>query len=420
MTPLRVLCIDIEGGSGGSSRSLYELLRHVDRSRVAAEVWCRRPSQMVERYAAEGIACRVEPKIPSYSALLRPSRNLASLGRALTLMRANRKHLASLAHEIDGRFDLVHLNHEGLFLFAPWLRRRADAVITQHIRTRCWDYGGTFARWQARVIERTTGARVFITENEAESFATVLRRSAIGREKRAAVIYNVVSEPAKPPAPDPRIPLDGRFHVASLSNFAAIRGSDRIVDIARTLESRGAADVLFVVAGEETMDKRLPGDIGAAARRGLGFGDFVKETRLTDRILVLGHVADPERVLAGCDMLIKPTREANPWGRDILESLAAGKPALSFGTYDRFLEDGVTGVLMRDYDPAAVVDAILTLAGDRARCKWLGAAGRNRIAALCDGPRQAAKLVALWERSAARSAKDTSGGSLSGQAACAG
>ena len=72
---LRVLCLDIDGGFGGSSRSLYESLRHMDHAQVAAEVWCRRDGPARARYAALGIPCRIAADMPRMNSLPRVSRN---------------------------------------------------------------------------------------------------------------------------------------------------------------------------------------------------------------------------------------------------------------------------------------------------------------------------------------------------------
>lgn len=397
MAKLRVLCVDVEGGSGGSSRSLLEVLSAIDRTQVEPEVWFRRRSGFIERYAAMGIANRLEADIPSFSTLQRLSRNLYAGGRALLRLWRARRHLAVLAAEIDARFDLVHFNHEGLFLAARWLRTRCRVPFTMHIRTMCWAYGSPSGRWQARVIARTTHERVFITENEQQSFAL-----AAGAEPDGTVVYNIASIPKSAPEPEPRIPRDRRFKVAVLSNFAWIRGTDRLLEVARALADAGRHDVLFVVAGDMRLPRSLPGTLGEAARRGLSLPDVAQERGLADMFLFLGHVGEPERVLAGCDALIKPTRESNPWGRDILEGLAAGLPVITVGRYDRFVEHEVTGCLYERFDAAAIAQAILRLDADRALGQRLGAAGRDRMATLCNGPDRAADLVEVWRRAAAQ------------------
>lgn len=110
----------------------------------------------------------------------------------------------------------------------------------------------------------------------------------------------------------------------------------------------------------------------------------------------LGHTSEPERVLAAADLLIKPTRESNPWGRDVLEALAAGLPVLSVGEYPTFVEDGVTGVLQPEFDLEDLAARICSLADDRPAIARMGRAGAQRVASLCDGPARSADLRAFW------------------------
>ena len=42
-------------------------------------------------------------------------------------------------------------------------------------------------------------------------------------------------------------------------------------------------------------------------------------------IRFMGHVKNPEKFIKESDILIRPTRENNPWGRDILEAMALEK-----------------------------------------------------------------------------------------------
>jgi glycosyltransferase involved in cell wall biosynthesis len=158
------------------------------------------------------------------------------------------------------------------------------------------------------------------------------------------------------------------------------------------------------MAGRMSLTGSLPGDLARFAARGETLIDYAKARNVDDMMLFLGHVADPERVLASVDLLIKPTRENNPWGRDILEALAAGRPALSVGTYSRFIEDGVTGVLQARFDAAAFAERIAMLADDRAAIGRMGDAARQRMAMLCNGPARASDLLHVWRDAMARRA----------------
>ena len=77
-----------------------------------------------------------------------------------------------------------------------------------------------------------------------------------------------------------------------------------------------------------------------------------------------GHVSEPERALVACDALIKLTRQANPWGRDAMEALAAGLPVITLGSFQGFVENEVNGYIAEDYRPAEIADYLQRLADD--------------------------------------------------------
>jgi glycosyltransferase involved in cell wall biosynthesis len=387
-TPLRVLCLDIEGGHGGSSRSLLESLRNIDRDRIEPEVWCRRSGNIEDDYQATGISCRVEAQLPKVSSLPRFSRNLIVYAKWLNDYRRARASLLSLAHEIDQRFDLVHFNHEGFWLLARWLRPRVSLPFTMHLRTNLVDT--VFARCQERTIGRTMDHLVFITDNERRSFEN------LGGRCGGTVIFNAAPPPGEDIALHPAMPRDNSFKIASLSNFGWNRGTDQLVPIAEALARRGRRDVLFVVAGDMQLSRSLPGDLGVIGRRGGTLADYARQRKVGDMFLFLGHVDCPETVLAASDALIKPTREANPWGRDIIEALAAAKPVLTVGSWDTFVSTDETGVLQEQFDAEEMATHITRMADNRADSAAMGAAGRDRLACLCNGRDRADDLADVW------------------------
>lgn len=384
---LRVLALDIEGGFGGSSRSLYELLRYLPRGETEVEVWCRRPGPIQARYSEQGIAARVTPDMAHVSALPLFSRNLFAFGSyALRWSRGRSFRHALCAAAACA--DVVHFNHEGLFFLARWLRTQTRAAITLHVRTHL--PSSFFSRWQYRLIAATADRLAYITENERDRVTELAGRPVPGR-----VIYNIAEMPPAV-APLPILKGDARFKVAVLSNYAWIRGIDRLVDVAAALKKRGRDDVLFVIAGDCRLRGRLPGDLGAIARQQGTLSDYALARGVGGYFTFLGHVDRPEAVLAGCDVLAKPTRESNPWGRDILEALAAGKPVLSVGTYARFVETGVTGILTPSFEATDWAAQILRLADDPELRTRMGEAAVARIRDLCDGPARARDLLDLW------------------------
>ncbi len=388
---MRVLCLDIEGGYGGSSRSLFESVRHLHGD-VDVEVWCRQEGPIQPRYAALGVPCSVVPSMPHISSLPRLSRNIYAFGRFALNWPGSGTFREGLASAVQTRFDVVHFNHDGLFLLLRWLRLRLGLEIpmTMHIRTHL--PSTLFSRWQYRTIVEGADRLAFITENERERTALLARRPVVGE-----VINNIVSAPDASVAPDLGLVRESRFKVAVLSNYAWIRGVDRMIDVACALAECGRRDTLFVMAGRMDLPRSLPGSLGRVARRGGDLADYARERDVADMFRFVGHVSDPQPILAACDLLAKPTREHNPWGRDILEGMAFARAPITIGSYDRFVENGVTGVLHEEFDAGAWAEEIIRLADNRAECVRLGAAARTRVLKLCDGPARARDLVDLWK-----------------------
>ena len=391
--PLRLLCLDIEGGYGGSSRSLHETLRHIDRNLVEPVVWCRKEGPIQNQYRALGINTRVMPAMPTITALPRLSRNLYAFGHFILQDWPRSTRFRHALLEAVPQFDLIHCNHESLFFVGRWLAPRTSTPITFHIRTNLWD--SAFARFEVRTIANTATNLVFITENERDTF-----QRHLGREPQGQVIYNPAAPPESPPSPYPGIAGDSRLRLASLSNFSWGRGVDRLIDLAVSLAARGRRDILFVVAGNMRLTASLPGKLGEVARAGGTLVDYAKARGVADMFMFLGHVSMPESVLIGCDALIKLSREANPWGRDIIESLAMSRPAISLGRWDTFISDGETGILHETFQPDALTDDIIALADNRGRVAEMGCAGRDRIAQLCDPSARAGDMAQFWQEAA--------------------
>ena len=394
--PLKVVCLDIEGGHGGSSRSLYFSLKNIDRSLIEPTVICRRDGPIRRLYADVGIGVEVLADLPKASALPKSSRNLWQIaGHLGGFARAHRSGTLRRLEDAVLAHDVVHFNHEGFASLALWVRRRTAKPATLHIRTNVLP--SPFSRLQMRCISAAVDRTVFITPHEERTFRS------LGGTTPGTVIFNI-AEPAPDALPHPTIPRDGRLVIASLSNASKMRGTDRLLDLAASLQRLGRDDVLIVSAGDMALKgSDWEGDLRAIASRGGTLAEAAQARGLSSRMRFLGHVPDPERVLAASDFLIKPTREANPWGRDILEALAAGKPVLSVGTDETFVETGVTGILQQHFDADALAVEIARLADDRAALARMGESARQRIANLCGPADRARDLAEIWLAAGLRS-----------------
>ena len=364
----------------------------MDRNLTEVEVWCRTPRAAVEQYSTLKVPCRIV-SFPRFSAVPRLSRNLYTLIQAKLNQYRTRAEFKELVRAATTRFDVVHANQESLFLLTAALRRRTNVPIVMHMRT--VGVVGAFARMQARSISRSVDRLVFITENEHNAWMQLGLRTL-----NYHVIYNIATPPPYDVVPHPSVPTTPLLRVACLSNYAWVRGVDRLIDVAAELKLQGRTDVHFVIAGDVLLRGSLPGSLGRIAARGGTLVDYAASIGVSKLFTFLGYVNRPERVLAACDIVARPSRGNDPWGRESLEALAAGKPVVCTGTYQRFVEDGVTGIVQRTYSPTAFAGAIVRLADDPGLRRRLGTEGRRRIATLCNGQERAEDLRRVWEGAA--------------------
>jgi glycosyltransferase involved in cell wall biosynthesis len=138
----------------------------------------------------------------------------------------------------------------------------------------------------------------------------------------------------------------------------------------------------------EAMAKVRPGVkavIGGEGGRYEAYRQRVAELGLEDRVLFTGHVDRNVQAAWYANALavfFGPHDE--DYGFVTLEAMLSGKPVItcadSGGTLE-FVEDGVNGFVVAP-EPAAIAERIDVLAGDRARARAMGRAGRERYASL--------------------------------------
>lgn len=390
--PLKVLCLDSDGGKGGSSFSLYHCLTALTKEECLPEVWCRRETDLAKAYREQGIRCRTMPDMPKVSPLPQISRDIIDhvvffrdFCRAKTLWEA-------LCSE-ESAFDLIHLNHENL-VFSAWkIRKKLDLPISAHIRTMASSYKKSSAHLHARILAANIDGLIYISDNEKRAF----ERHSI--PPKSEIILN--------PAPAAQSNLlrvaDGNqcrknFTVLCVSNYSWLRGNDRVVEIAAEVRNIcPTAKIKFRVLGENVITGGGSDILRNLARRKATLQDFAGIMGVGHLLECPGHVSNVAEELTEADVLIKPTREDNPWGRDIIEAMAAGLPVISVGTDPLFVETGVTGLLQSEFDARKVAQQILDWSHKRQTLKQLSRNAKARVAELCNSRNQALKTLNFWQ-----------------------
>jgi len=282
------------------------------------------------------------------------------------------------------RIDIIHLNHDSFFVYGLLFRNIKNLKIVIHMRTMIpKNYFGIL---QGKIINKIAHHLIFISENEFKRFSELLGKGP----NRFSIIYNI-GEPfeIKESSSNAISLRTNMTKVIYLGNLTYNKGADRLLDIARVLKNNERNDVLFIICGEEreAKGKKRLNRIKTQARLE-GLNEF---------FLFMGHQSPPEPILQQADILIRLSRWNDPWGRDIIEAMVHGKPIITTGTYNKFVEDRVNGYLFPEFDAEKIAEKIIYLSKNPEVIEKMGKANIEKAKKLFDGPTNAAKVMSIYE-----------------------
>ena len=103
---------------------------------------------------------------------------------------------------------------------------------------------------------------------------------------------------------------------------------------------------------------------------------------LEKKVIFTGFRDDVPRLMSALDIIIHCSSLPEPFGRVVIEGMAAGKPvvATAAGGVLDIIEDGVSGILVPCKDSKAIAQAINGLLSNPDSAKLMGLAARRRVA----------------------------------------
>ncbi len=254
-----------------------------------------------------------------------------------------------LAHNAPQLVPLVHDRHAAVLyahnlLLRTYSRREADRVLGR-----------------AAAIVCVSGA---LAEQTADHLPARLR-------DRLRVVPNGVDTTRFSPRADPA--RGERLRVLFVGRMIPDKGADVLVDAAARL---GRDDVEITLVGSQNFDAGAqPSPYEREVReRAAALGDRVRLRPFTPR-------AEVAEVYRQADVVVVPSRWAEPFALTVMEGMASGVPvvASAIGGIPEVM--GEAGVPVRPDDPDDLAAALAALADDEALRRRVGATGRKHALA---------------------------------------
>jgi len=198
-------------------------------------------------------------------------------------------------------------------------------------------------------------------------------KAQIGDSKKIQVIYNGIDVEFFNHAGTPVFPglPAGKQTVLMAAQFVRWKGHTDFITMA-FLVKENIPDAVFIFAG----DKNRP-DQQKYIRE---LEASIAEKGLKDNFVWTEFVEDMPYLLQNADCVVLPSAH-EPFGRIVIEAMAAGKPVVSVksGAIPEIIEDGVSGCLVEPGDCKLMAEAVCGLLKDKELARSMGEKGKLRV-----------------------------------------
>jgi glycosyltransferase involved in cell wall biosynthesis len=375
--PLRVAILGHSAKLSGAELGLVELVSAFED--VEPVVVLAEPGPLVERLDRAGAEVQVLP-LPAQARLVRRDELRGGPARLLLAGAATAAYAVRLGRRLHRlHVDLVHANTLKALFYGSAATQVARKPMVWHAHDRISeDYLPRPAVGLVRGVARTAATGVI-----ANSSATL---ATVGRLRRPAT---VIPEPVRHQAFDRSGAHRGHgpFVAVMVGRIAPWKGQDMFLRAFATAFPDGDERAVIVGAplfGEEAYERSL-----RALRDRLG---------LRDRVELRGFTDDVAAELARADALVHASVIPEPFGRVIVEGMAAGLPvvAAAGGGPDEIVTEGVDGLLYPPGDVDELAATLRRVATDAALAERLGRAAVERARAF--SPELAAAQTSAFYR----------------------
>lgn len=389
MKSKNVLCLNHTGELGGASLALADMLESLMAG--GCRVWILTPSGPVaHRFSTQG-ATVVSWKSPAVYWLGRSTFSSGKLrvsaGYLLDIVQAPwrivgaAKSIATLV--CAQHIDTIYVNTMVLFplgFVLAGLRRKYDIKVVWHVRELL---NPELPRWVHRwILNSISGAAdVVLSVSEATSLPFAAKCTPVWDGNRVGSEWIASCNAHRP------MPTTGTQHIVMATSFLAGKGIPDFLRLARAIHERDAGVSFTLYTSHPVLSTRVERGLAATLARWGETARMVadlwncRSTMTLDGYLtvILDHRLVPED-LAGASVLVNPDASGVTWGRVVIEAMCVAVPVVSYGTDQEYVEDGVTGYLVRTGDFDGLLQSVRILLAEPARAREMGYRAQSRIA----------------------------------------
>ncbi len=387
----RVLFINHSIRDGGPGRSLFYLLKFLDRTRLTPYVLIPKDDVFSDWLRSAGMYENVitDQRFPEN--LKRPRLGAPRKGAGSGLFSTYHDKLLHFLSVLLNILDLL-----SLVVTSPLLLKRNRINVIYCNGTQAKVVGALMGVinwcpviWHVRNIQQTkllgsvinTLARLPVVRRIICVSGAAADQFPRGREKLVVIHNGIDIGDYDPASTSGEIRsayglTDGTVVVGSTGRIVPRKGYEMFIEAAGiALGGLGDRrnDVKFVIVGDTPYFFRED-HLGKLKK-------MVMDAGLEDSFIFTGFKKDVRPFLKDFDIFVIPSSYPDPFPRSVIEAMSFGLPVVGFraGGIVESVDDGVTGILSEPGSIRKMADAVLRLTADEGLRESMGRAGRERV-----------------------------------------
>ncbi len=342
LSMIRVCYVATSAGDwGGASRSLFLLLKKINRRKISPFVLFPGEGSLTEEMAKRDIPYLIWGGMHEFNGLIQYIKDIAN---AVKLFKSE-------------KIDILHINHSNYW-------RPAEIVAAKILRIPIITH--------YRVITKQPGPFVKYS-NLIIANSEYTRDASLSHGVKRVAIHNIVDTERYDSAISLREELNiglDKIVISFLGQIKKIKGIDLFISMAKKITDD---NVVFLIAGACRGEKSGGGSYTEAQLK--------NEISDDSRIIYLGHRTDVQNVYKTSDIIVMPSQWDEPFGLINVEAGASKLPIVAsrVGGIPEIIEHGKNGFLVERDDINQFVNCVKLLIDDENLRKSIGLTARTIV-----------------------------------------
>ncbi len=384
MKRIRIAFLGNQISPGGGAMSLFLMVKSLPDTRFEKYVFvsqCRSEEMKrdLQKYCEEIKVIRLKEIVSCQTY----TTNYKKLDAIISNDKMNIKEFSELL--IAKGIEIIHINNSVFAHIYKYLKENTSVRIVTHIRELIDHSGiGTIQQYMIDNISSFSDAIITISDNEGKPFEkhplvfTVPNPFDFSLIKR---VQGKLRKEFKIEEETVLVAMAGRFD-KNKGHLLFLRSLLWIIDNKLTNQN-----FKFVVLGmnpPQSLWKRVLKKILRKNNYREDFLKFIKLNRLVNNVILVNYTYQFFDYLSDIDIVVRPSLSGDPWGRDIIESMAFSKPIIASGNSEFYLKNNNTGYLVPVNDPEILAVKIADLINDKEKRILFGKKGFEIVSKMCN------------------------------------